>query len=228
MTTDQQTLEQIVAAAVQKHLAASIDVRPPETDSPAANGVYLTESVITADLLQEKVGGHGRFQVSAKAILTPSAQDLIREKRWKWTRAAAAGPAATPATFLAAVVTAGPPVIAAVEQLGSDWKLDLLDNPGTAARAAVSAVSRGEYAGVAIICGRPRLAACLANRSPKVRAAVVNHGEDVGAAVREMGANVIAVDPAGLGMFAFKTLLQRFSKQEPQPPANWDTISRLW
>ena len=28
-----------------------------------------------------------------------------------------------------------------------------------------------------------------------------------------MGANVIALDPSNLGMFALKTLLQRFSKQ---------------
>ncbi len=227
MHTDQQTLEQIVAAVVKKHLAAPIEMRPAETADSAVSVTYLSDAIITADRLKEQINGDRRFQISEKAILTPSAQDLIREQGLTWTRATTAS-TVTSATFLAAVVTAGPQVMRAMEQLSGDWKLDLLESPASAARLAVSAVSRGEYAGVAIVCGQPRLAACLANRSPKVRATVVNHSEDVTAAMNEIGANVITLDPANIGMFALKTLLQRFSKQKPQPPANWETTSRLW
>lgn len=227
MQTDQQTLEQIVAAVVKKHLAAPIEMRPAETAETAVSVTYLSDAIITADRLKEQINGDRRFQISEKAILTPSARDLIREQGLTWTRVTAAS-TVTSATFLAAVVTAGPQVMRAMEQLGGEWKLDLLESPASAARLAVSAVSRGEYAGVAIVCGQPRLAACLANRSPKVRATVVNHSEDVTAAMNEMGANVIALDPANIGMFALKTLFQRFSKQKPQPPANWETTSRLW
>ncbi|TWU09310.1 hypothetical protein CA54_45500 [Symmachiella macrocystis] len=227
MHTDQQTLEQIVAAVVKKHLAAPVEMRPAETAETAVSVTYLSDAIITADLLKEQINGDRRFQISAQAILTPSARDLIREQGLTWTRVTAAS-TVTSATFLAAVVTAGPQVMRAMEQLGGDWKLELQESPASAARLAVSAVSRGEYAGVAIVSGQPRLAACLANRSPKIRATVVSHSEDVATTMNEMGANVIALDPANIGMFAMKTLLQRFSKQKPHPPANWETTSRLW
>jgi len=235
MKTDRRTLEQIVAAAVEKHLAGG-GAAPVPSPAPASspttkttNGqpLYLSEAVITADLLEEALNGSRSFQVSTAAILTPSAHDVIRQRGLQWSRSNN-GAVQSAANFLATVVTAGAAVSAATSQLAESWKTELLESPSSAARAAVSSISRGEHAGVAVISDKPQLAATLANRSPKVRAAVARNSEEVEAAISEMGVNVICVDPKGQNSFGLKRMLQRFSQSPPQEPVDWETTSRLW
>lgn len=235
MSIDQQKIEQLVVAAVEKHFAAVSTPRSQSAPQPVSSvessapcEVVLADAVVTADLLQEKINGRSKFQIGDRTVLTPSAHDFIRERGLSWSRLSAAT-GLTDAAWLAAVVTTGPQAATACGQLGSDWKQELLGCVGEAVRLAVSEISRADVVGAAVLTDAPHATVCLANRSPNIRAAVVCGLDDLVAAKHELGANVVAIDPTRIGSFQLRQLLRRFSESgAPQPPANWETLSRLW
>lgn len=232
MSIDQQTIEKIVTAAVEKHFATGTVAARPVDSAVAipekAQGVSLIEPVITADVLQQHVNGSRSFRIGKNSLLTPTAHDYIRTHGLTWSRATAAT-SNNVATWLALVVKSAPHVTGALDQLTATWRQELLSTAGEAARRAVSAISRAEADGVVIITDNPQAAACLGNRSPNIRAAAVTDANDLDAAIKAIGVNLVTIDPTRIGGFQLRQLLRRFSEAgRPQPPVNWETLSRLW
>ncbi len=239
MTTDRQTIEQIVIAAIEKHfgdqsppraqpdrVAVEQDCAPSETVE--SNNCVISDKVVTAEILEAQINGHAAFQIGERAVLTPSAYDYIHEHQLNWSRGTEVRAENRSAAFLAAVVSATPHVSRIFDELAGGWTLELQANTRVSARKAVSAISRGEVSGVAVVSGKPQVVSCLVNRSPKVRAAVVQNLAELNAAIDEIGVNVIAINPEQFGGFQLRQVLVQFSENLPQAPDAWESLSRLW
>ena len=192
--------------------------------------VSLTEAVITADLLQSRLNGAQRVRVGLRAILTPSARDLLRARNVELIREAggstAGGATGKPAVRWQALVsrtrTQAEAVIENLQATGVAWELHLTGLPHEAARQAASALCRGEAAGVVVFAEHADVVACLANRNPAVRAASVATAQHTTGVRQHLGANLLAINPVGRSFFELRTMLNAFTAAgAPQPPAHW-------
>ena len=84
--TQQVLIEQIVAE-VMRRLMPTAASAPVSSETNNRQTIQLTDSVITADLLSEKVANESRVAVGVKAIVTPSARDWLRHNNVELTQA---------------------------------------------------------------------------------------------------------------------------------------------
>ncbi len=180
---------------------------------------YLSDRVITGDLLAEKAKGATQIVVPDKAILTPTAHDFLKVSQAQLIRASASGtkagavktdaPAIT--SWKLITVTSTPAVIRLSGELGAGWGREILGCPDDAAALAISAICRGESGGVVILSKQHFRAACRANRNDKVRAVPVTCPAEVKAAREQLRLNVIAIDPTGRSYFELKNTITAFT-----------------
>lgn len=236
-------IERIVAEVMGRLLTSSPPLR--SDDRPAAqassvsassevetsNATSIPGMVITAELVQEGLNGSRNFsggiRIGPRAILTPSARDYLRTKNIAWTRETIAVTAGGSKTrWLAVISKANSQAEGVVKNLqagGLAWEQRLVGLPVEAVSHATSAICRGEAAGVVVFSGEPEVVACLANRNQSVRAAVAANSHSAVAAKQSLGANLLAIDPAGKNFFELRTTLNAFTASgAPKPPANWE------
>jgi hypothetical protein len=205
------------------------DAKPPVATAviPAVDaGVQISERIVTADVLNERVNGSRVVVVGPKALVTPAAWDLIRERDLTLRRSDAkpqvsdAG-RATPSDKKPAAVVQRPLLFVirntdAVERLWSDlqatWRRELLGCPDDAAKLAISAIARGETNAAVILAEQSHRAACLANRSDAVKAVAVRDAADVPVVRKQLRANVWCVDPTGRSWFELRNLMKAINK----------------
>ncbi len=201
--------------------AASFD---RTSDRTASTRRQLTEKVITASQL-EGFSENATVLVGAKAIITPAARDVIRERHLTIRRLdATATPAVTAEGALGGSVASmtGTPLLRnrlivvtsndATEQLWSQlhrqWQRELLGCPDEAADLAIAELSRGGIDVAVILTEQAHRAACMANRSPGVKAAVVRDAGDVANIRRQMRVNTWCIDPSRMSWFELTRLLK--------------------
>lgn len=235
MTTDTDLLEQIVSGVMRQLTSLSGEIRSdgPGTTEPTSgttttNELLLTDNVITADLLSERLGRAAGLSIGPTSVLTPSARDWLRERNIVWHRQTQnrSAIAATESGWKVIVECPTPAVTAALDEgvgsTGHPWVTETADDFATAVRAAVSAVCRAETDGVVLFTSKSAAAACRANRNRKIRAAVVMGEACVRAVRRQMGANLLCVDPTGRTAWELKTILRELERGGwPTPPDNW-------
>ena len=228
---DSTAVDQIVANVLRQLSAAGTPAERRETreerrEPEMAAGSrlsslvsYLSDRVITGDLLAEKAKGATQIVVPDKAILTPTAHDFLKVSQAQLIRASAAGPKAgavkTDAPGITSwkliTVTNTPAVIRLSGELGAGWSREILGCPDDAAALAISAICRGEAGGVVILVQQHFRAACRANRNDKVRAVPVTCPAEVKAAREQLRLNVIAIDPTGRSYFELKNTITAFT-----------------
>lgn len=207
--------------------------REPQGSPPAAGArITLDDRVITADLLAERVNGAAVVGIRPKAILTPSARDFIKERGLRIDRAApaasksapspathapgAGGPVAQPSTLnsqrLLLVVRSTDAVVRWWADLQANWSRELLSCPDDAASLAIREISRGAVQTAVILAEQTHRAACLANRSPAVKAVAVRDAGDVAVVRRQLRANVWCIDPTPKSWFELRNLLSAMTR----------------
>src|SRR5262249_13793454 len=116
-------------------------------------------------------------------------------------------------------------LIAAIDDLkrvDAQLSSEISGLPVEAAPHAVSCLTRAEATGVVLLTSEPAMSACRANRNPRVRAAEVRDARTLAAVRRQLGANLLCIDPSGRSYFELRKLLADCtSGPVPQAPANW-------
>lgn len=202
-------------------------VAPPANDKPAlappassllADEVTILERVITAEVLLRDLRGARRVVIAPKALLTPTAQDVIRSRRLEIVRQSAA-PRAASATprrrWLIVVGQALPGVTAAVgawRNAGGLLETTLVGTAAEAAARAISAICRGEADEVLVISTQPESVACLANRNEAVRGVVLVDAAAVSRLRESLRPNVWVVDATPRGNFDLASLLTHLDR----------------
>ena len=191
-------------------------VAPSSAAPPTSEPIHLTDRVITASLLAEKLNGTKSVRFSPKAVLTPTARDYLKANLVQWAYATkAATDKKSPGTgrFAALVVRSTPAVERVLADLLPDARTELLACPDDAAKLAVAEISRGGFAGALLLTEQTHRAACLSNRHESVKAVAVRDASDVAAVRRQLRANVWCLDPTGRTYFELRNLLKAINKE---------------
>ena len=191
----------------------------------AQNGsqLALTSQVVTLGQIEGRLEGVRQLVVPRQAVVTPSARDLLQEYNVVMTYAtgnktngmekasAAGGPRLN---LIAAIVrnVAGFDLDALARALAGDG----IDVEQAASNCLIETTGRlaarfdddTEELG-AIVTSHPAAALCLANRLQGVRA-VCPAAADVLPAAKDVGANLIVIDPAARGVFQVKQMIREF------------------
>jgi hypothetical protein len=224
MNGDGELIDKIVAGVLERLGTPSIAAREepgPKPSTSASTSVHFSENVVTAETLLQRVNGHGSITVGPKTVLTPAAQDFLREHAVSWTRTLAGSTGANSVRWLAVVMRTTPTVSAALKDLGDACRAELVGDIAEAIRLAVGAVCRADAVGAIVYCIEPHRAACLANRNARIRAAAVDTAAGVERIVQEIGVNVLAVDPTERSYIELRNIVRAFTCGVPQPPQPW-------
>ena len=226
MKVDERLIERIVGDVMEQLRTEQAGARE-EPKSHATDGVLVTESVITAEVLETRVKSAKKIHIAAGSLLTPSARDYLHTHHVEWDRAPKNGqPAKTNARWQAIVVTATAAIDAAFEvngrSIGVTLAKRLAGSTHEAVESAVSAICRADVDGVIIFCTQTAFAACLANRNARIRAAAIQSAGCVDSVNRQMGPNLYCIDPSGKNAFELRKLLRELGViGVPRAPAGW-------
>jgi hypothetical protein len=212
MKVDERLIERIVGD-VMEQLRTQQAGAHAAAKSHATDGVFVSESVITAEVLETRVKSTKRIHIAAGSLLTPSARDYLHTHQVEWDRGQPNGqPVNTSARWQAVVVTASPSIEAAFEADGRSidarWERQLAGSTSEAVETAVSGICRAEADGIVIFCTETASAACLSNRNPRVRAAAIAGAGCIPRLKRELAANVYCIDPGGKNVFELRNVLR--------------------
>jgi hypothetical protein len=241
MTVDKALIEQIVAHVMGKLVTDASSVRSKSTvtthnqsvtdaSEPSNGHIVVTDAVVTAAVLKNKLAGASKLVLAEKSILTPSAQDFLRSRRLQWSRQANGADNASSSTQwrLIAVQTSAT-AKKALEDIdridGQSWDRATAASDEDALRQAVKSLSQSEANGVVIVTDRAAAICCQANRNTEIRAAVAFDVQNVAELRSSLGPNVLAVNPAGRTRFEMKNLLRAAaSGGSPEPPSDWKEL----
>jgi hypothetical protein len=204
----------------------------------SASEINVDQAVVSLSAIADvsmRLDGVRRLTVPRKAVVTPAVRDLLRQR--KIELAYRSDTEAKPKNGSDA--NAALRLIVGVAET-SDLQLDLLLK--LLARASV-AIRRLGPAGLLetiddlagqlsapatiglLLTREPAAAVCLSNRLAGLRAMAAGDAGTLtalGATARDIGANLLIVDPAGRGPFAMKQYIDRFCQGAPRAcPPQW-------
>lgn len=194
--------------------------RAPAKVAAGGNGEFVVRSrVVALAELQDRLSGVRKLVVPPQAIVTPAVRDELRRRNIALVFGKKdAAMASTSAMRLVLMVTHGaldPAGLVgglttegiAVDAQTSDCLLRATDE-------LAAELSKGETLGVLATPYVPA-ALCLTNRLAGIRAVIGLDARTVAADTASVGANLLVVNPAGLGLFQLRQLVIRFY-QEPK------------
>ena len=215
--TQQVLVEQIVAE-VMRRLMPNAAAAPASSATNNGQPAQLAESVITADVLAEIDSGRAGITVGLRAIVTPSAHDWLRHNKVKLIRGVASATASPAKTSdrLVIVHSASQTVDRVLEdaarQTNGGWQRKSVASAGEAAKKAIGELRRESSRVIVVLTSEPEVAACLANRNDKVKAAVVTDTAAVGRVKAGLDGNVFVIDPTGRSFFELRNIIRQIGR----------------
>ncbi len=183
----------------------------------AVDRVQLTESVITESVLTGADTAGRTVMLTPGAIITPSGRDYIRRHGIRIDTS----PAAVGNTSGTIITDATAPALQAAAA-SSGWRILRADSSVNAAVHCLPLISATR-----VICATqfPAVTACLLNRSPQHRVAVLTREDNIAELVREMNPQVVCLNPVG---WAFSELLRLTKQLRPADvrPQSWSELFR--
>ncbi|MBI1349351.1 hypothetical protein GC163_24045 [bacterium] len=199
-------LEQLQPAAAVRPLIepvapAPVISKPTAPVSPAELGI--SDRVVTAAVLEKLALPNGvTLLVSPKAVITPSAHDVLKQRKIRWTRTKSATATtmalSTPVRWQILVSAVTPTVRTLLDHVSrslSGWRRQLVGTSNEVIEIAGRAVSTADVDRVLILAQAAELVACETNRNAKVRAAVISSAEQLRSVETQMSPNVWVLNP---------------------------------
>lgn len=196
---------------------ASSALAGSETNNRQAT--QLTDSVITADVLAEKVANGSQVVVGERAIVTPSARDWLRHNKVELIHGATAASTGATASIdtksdkLAITHAASQTIDRVLEDAGrpsnGGWNRKIVGSADDAAKKTIGELRRESSRVIVVLTTEPEVVACLANRNEKVKAAVVADAAAVARVKSGLDGNVFVIDPSGRSFFELRNILRR-------------------
>ena len=212
--TQQVLIEQIVAE-VMRRLMPTATPAPVSATSNQRQTNQLADLIITADVLSEKAAGQQQVAIAPKAIVTPSARDWLRHNRVELIRGAASKAAEDTIESDRLVIThsTDQTIDRVLEEAdrpaNGEWKRKSVSCADEAAKKVIGEFRRESSRVIVVLTSEPEVVACLANRSEKVKAAVITDAAAVAKVKSRLDGNVFVIDPAGRSFFELRNILRR-------------------
>lgn len=204
------------AANVERIVSEVLDRLQAKT--PSLRELTLASRVVTLAEVKGKLEGIKQLVVPAKAVITPAVRDLLRQKRIDIGYALPGKAAAKPRLSLV-VGAAGTKYDAAGALRAAAREGVTIERLARTGLAQVvgelcDAASKGGKLGL-VLTSETAAVVCIANRRPGVRAAAAASVAATPRVVRSVGANLLAVDPAGRTMFEMQRIISQFVAGAP-------------
>jgi len=194
-------------------------------DMTASHGeIVITEKVVSAATLIDRLAGVKRVLVSPRAVVTPSARDLLRDKNITLVRALKPS-LGRGAEKLILYATSGrldiDSLISALRQRGIEIEPRVSAELAQAVVGLAGDLGESGTRGV-LLTGEIVAALCLANRRRGVRAAAVANRGDVNEAIRSVGANLLVIDSMRRSKFEIERIVEAFAAMSATDcPEQW-------
>jgi len=224
MTIDATYIDQIVQN-VMREMNSRAAVAAASVQVANANGATTSESaplqiaarVVSEDILVAAKAAGRSISLQAGAIVTPSGRDFIRKHNVTISGTSAAKPSvATTGSFIA--VGTLPTCQSAASAAG--WKVMAAGSEFEAAEVARKALRSG----LVVSCGgEPSVVACLLNRTPEVRAAVISKATNLLTLTTVMSPHVVCLDASGWSFGEILKLLRSLSVVS-HAPVTWKEL----
>lgn len=221
MTLTAETIDRIVANVLgQLGTAEKSASTPAQSDNTTDDAIELADSVVTAALLEPMTPG-ARIVVGRKSIITPSASDIVRERRLNIQRIndqdslgrGRQRGSSTGCRLSAAIVQYPETLQQAIQEISPQTQ-ELFGCPDDAAKFAISEICRGAADRVLVLAEQAHRAACLANRNGKVKAVCVQDSGDIKAARTQLRVNTWCINPTGRSYYEFKNIFRVILEQQ--------------
>ena len=178
----------------------------------------IASRVVTLAEVEGKLEGIKQVVVPAKAVITPAVRDLLRQRKID-IGYALPGKAAAKVRLPLIVGTAetkcdAAGAMQAVAKAGVTIQRLARTELAPVVGELCEAASKGGKLGL-LLTSETAAALCLANRRPGVRAVAATSVAATPRAVRSVGANLLAVDPAGRTMFEMQRIISQFVAGAP-------------
>ncbi len=201
--------------------ATSMEAAPSESTTVESGAIdstelVLTTPVVTVDQIERKLDGIRQIVVSPGTVLTPSAREVLQDKkvavRYTTTTLKPVSVAGPRVTLVAAltpveVISIAEPLTRSGIAVEASTSRCLVETSDRMAQVLTDQSARG-----VILTAYRSAALCLLNRKPGVRAVSVDGIESIEQEVREVGANLMVVDPIGKSQFHLKRMVEAFAR----------------
>jgi ribose 5-phosphate isomerase RpiB len=210
-------VERVVREVLARLSAGGTPVpRPAATETKKAEGeLALSEKLVTLAALEGRLAGVKQLVVPAKAVITPAARDLLRERKIAVVRGTSAGAKGIAAGSLLVGVAEtsfdATRLIARLREIGVEVEQLAKTGLTSVCGEVAEGVALGGKLGL-ILSGNGPAAICLANRRRGVRAALGQRIEDVDRAIKTIGANLLVVEPSRVSLFEMRRSVEAFCR----------------
>ncbi|MFN9717546.1 MAG: hypothetical protein ACK58L_02565 [Planctomycetota bacterium] len=184
--------------------------------SEAAKPVMITSKVISEGVLLAAKAAGNTITLQSGAIITPSGKEYIRKN----------GVQVSGSTFPhAAKVTTGVFLVVGSHTVcqsaaaAAGWTVSAVSCEHDAARAALAALTSGI---TVTFGGEPSIVACLLNRNPDVRAAVITKATNLNTLTSVMSPQAVCLDSSGWSFGDILRLLRSLSAASR--PHGWKEV----
>ncbi len=203
-----------VPAAVSAPVAGSPTIPVKATEAPTL--LTIAAKVISEDILVAARAAGRTIALQAGAIITPSGKDYIRKNSVTVAGSALNKPV-TVSTGKFVVVGSNATCQSAASAAG--WNLSTVSGEHDAALAASENLKNG----ISVTCGgEPSIIACLLNRNPDARAAVISKATNLVTLTTVMSPQVVCLDSSGWSFGDILKLLRSLSAANR--PQGWKEI----
>lgn len=236
MSVDLRTVDEIVQKVMDQLRSSAKSATPSSapvsapaviTPIPPANErLVLSERVITGAILEERLSREKILVIAPRAIVTPTAQDILRQREIRLVREGGAKESSASQGKWKILLSAATPEAqrAAGDLLnkGEIASREVVACTQDAIKQAVTALSRAEVDGIVGFVREPIRAAAQANQSGKIRAAAIANVSMLDEARTELSPNLIWINPQKRSWFELKTLLSAcVGGGKPTLPKGW-------
>lgn len=210
-----------VISRIRRETATAGRMVPTAPSAPAAIAtVTLTERVVSAEILQRLPAQTSAVQLPRRAVITPSARDIARER----------GISLVPAAIHSAAAAARPLIIAQAECQADCSALTARISRSVPASQQIPAAglasglatladhaSRDAARGL-LLTSNPALACVAANRHVSLRAVTADNVAGLEAAAAACSANLLVVDPSRFSATSLDRMVASFASRQSCPP----------
>ena len=223
MTISTEFIDQIVHNVMREMQSRKTSNAPAALTEPIVSKTRTDQTIrISSRVLSENVlvtaNAAGRaISLQPGTVITPSGRDYIRKNGVRLTSdVSGSGAASLSGTFVAIGTHTTTSAASA-----AGWKALTASTEFDAATLA----SQHAATGIVACCGgEPSIVACILNRNPAVRAAVITRATNLVTLITVMSPQIVCLDSAGWTFGDILRLLRSLAVP-PNTPAHWKEIS---
>jgi hypothetical protein len=219
MTLPEGEIERIVRQVLARLTAAPQAAVNGHTPAEAsATTLVLDARVVTLAELKGRLEKQQSVTVLTSAIVTPAVRDYLRERKVSLVRRQTTPQAAASGLRLAVGVTEtrydSHDLLRQLSAQGIQFEQMTGGNEAAVTDQVVECVKRDKHMGL-VLTDQAAAAVCLANRQQEVRAAAAANVVGVDEAIRQIGVNLLVVNPRGQSSYLLRQMVNRYLSGAP-------------